>query len=1301
MMISSRLRKTVAIAGICLAFVGCSSNDDLENGSVTPSPTPVETANRAPVLNNQLGDATIEQGTPPGVTRSLSAVFSDPDGDALTFSASSSQPSALQPSISSQGVLSVVVIDPEFIGAATFTVFATDPLGERAEGLLNVIVAPRSVDSIVVSQPTALGLAPGEKAKPLELQTLLQPTSGDFSTLVFSITSDLPGILSGEVDSSGRLLVEVDEVDASGNGTVGRSGTLTVRARDLSGATGDLFFVVNIKASAPTSNCIIDDEIESINGVRPAFLPMTCANTAGQVVVAETDLIDLDSVFSNLPAGESLTFSIASSNPDTASAALSNRRLRVTLQQQEGDAEIEISAVDGEGNTAYQSFLVRNRTGSQSVPVEFGEVQGDDVVDGTLPSLTISKLSQVQRVDVQLADFVRDANADDLDLDLTPFETQSPADDYSYRLVFNSAPQVAKLSDGGISNDGFGRLTIEVLSGAVGVAELLFEVTDDDGDISQATLSVEVIEPEVAQYVVSASTDITQRRVLQYDSSAIGDAEPLASFNTGLAAGVDFDEGGNLYSTGLLAVSPTNLNGEPRIRVIHNALNRANASGPLTPGASVDENGVPSVTFSAGSGIDREGPSAALVDSTPRNVIFEESTGLLLVISTGVDGATFESVKVFSPEAGDAAPPLYSITAEELHDENVSEFGDVWDAVYASQTGSAPVSAIPGAVANDALFLAMTDGRVIRCDDFVENARNNLPSDCRALVDGTLRAKAIIPEVECADGSDADGCVNLHGIDYIPRTDTLVVSDVGPRTAADENEDPQPDIGFDNDGSLYVFHQIGLSVGRVAPDLIVRQVGESNQSGLGNPVDLVVDGVDVLVAEKANSGGAVLRFENIGRVGFTPPQTGVAPVSALNVANPEIVKLDVKSVNLTDLSDIELRAPASGVLVQREATRSVILSGQGQIIPAEVGLDSVGQPIAPQFSGGSLTTPRRLVTTASPDLFGIDLSNVGAIYATVDDGAAAQQPGGLLAASLRISEGAVDSEQVRRTQTEDGSGEETDLVRPKGIDLVQEAGVAIVADVRLNTSVPAGSVSVFPLGGNGATPPIFTTLFDERKPWDVDYDPISDRLFVANTDGTVAIFDRYLEDRPNNLDAARLIFPAARRSGVLAKQSVNLHGIVHHRVTDNQGQLLFHELLLTDVGLAVGDEASDEDGRVFVLPLSAEEISAVSGAVEVDLQIRGVRENSVGSLSCDVNGNASDNQIVFGNPVDLVYAAVEDSLFIAEKSLSPLNKNALVHVKLIRDAGTRRVSGYAYSCATSPGAVRLESIQLAPEFLPL
>ena len=109
-------RLTLLVAVLLLQLViACG-----DGGTQTPT-TPPTPANRAPTVSAAIPDQSVEEGTQ--VTVDVSGAFSDPDGDALSYGATSDASSVTTASVSG----SSVTVTGEAPGSATITVTATDP----------------------------------------------------------------------------------------------------------------------------------------------------------------------------------------------------------------------------------------------------------------------------------------------------------------------------------------------------------------------------------------------------------------------------------------------------------------------------------------------------------------------------------------------------------------------------------------------------------------------------------------------------------------------------------------------------------------------------------------------------------------------------------------------------------------------------------------------------------------------------------------------------------------------------------------------------------------------------------------------------------------------------------------------------------------------------------------------------------------------------------------------------------------------------------------------------------------------
>lgn len=165
-------------------------------------------------------------------------------------------------------------------------------------------------------------------------------------------------------------------------------------------------------------------------------------------------------------------------------------------------------------------------------------------------------------------------------------------------------------------------------------------------------------------------------------------------------------------------------------------------------------------------------------------------------------------------------------------------------------------------------------------------------------------------------------------------------------------------------------------------------------------------------------------------------------------------------------------------------------------------------------------------------------------------------------------------------------GPATRLVEPKGIEIAEEAGYIFVADN--GEVINSDNLKVFNTLNDGNVAPVGTTNL-AIKPWDLAYDEAGDRLFVALTDGTVAVFDRYVQGGFGRDGPDTILTPVDRLG---KKISFNLHGIAYNANLD--------ALVVTDVGIATtsDQEDFDTDGAIYVIhDVSDEDGNVIPGRV--------------------------------------------------------------------------------------------------------
>ena len=192
-------------------------------------------ANQAPTVAAALADATIvhERGSK---RVSLSGVFTDPDGDALTVSAASSDEAIATVSVASDG--SSLAVTARRRGTATITVTATDGKGGTVSDAFTVTVKGAPV-------ATAIGDVSGlEAAATREVSLAGAFSDPDGDALSVTAASGDEAVATVDVASDGSSLTLT--------GVAAGAATITVTARDADGNSVSEAFDISVVEAAGT-----------------------------------------------------------------------------------------------------------------------------------------------------------------------------------------------------------------------------------------------------------------------------------------------------------------------------------------------------------------------------------------------------------------------------------------------------------------------------------------------------------------------------------------------------------------------------------------------------------------------------------------------------------------------------------------------------------------------------------------------------------------------------------------------------------------------------------------------------------------------------------------------------------------------------------------------------------------------------------------------------------------------------------------------------------------------------------------
>ena len=304
--------------------------------------------NRSPQPTGTIPALTVEVGGTSTVD--ASQYFTEPDGEALTFSATSSNPAVATVSMSGSMVTATAVAK----GTTNVTVTATDPGGLAAAQTFRVTVPNRA--------PEPVGTIPGQTVMVGETGTVdLSPyfEDPDRDPLSYTVASSNPGVARGLVSANALTITGV------GPGMA----TFTVTARDDDRATATQRFAVTVP--------------------QPNRAPRRVGSIPAQTLTqGNTGTVDASRYFSD-PDGDALTYSATSSSSGVARASVSGSTVTITAVAA-GSATITVTARDPEGLTATQQARITVRQ-SNRAPRPVGSVPAQTLAPGGRATVTASR----------------------------------------------------------------------------------------------------------------------------------------------------------------------------------------------------------------------------------------------------------------------------------------------------------------------------------------------------------------------------------------------------------------------------------------------------------------------------------------------------------------------------------------------------------------------------------------------------------------------------------------------------------------------------------------------------------------------------------------------------------------------------------------------------------------------------------------------------------------------------------------------------------------------------------------------
>ena len=385
----------------------------------------------APTVSSAIADLSLEVGGTQDIT--LSSVFTDADGDGLTFAATSSDPDVANP-LKFHGTLTII---GGSAGSATITVTAQDTDGNTVSDAFEVSVGAdqqQQQQDPPPNQSPTVDSAIGDATIVNESGTRQVSLSGVFDdadndALTITAKSSAETVATVSVASDYSTLT----VSAKSRGTA----TITVTAKDGNGGTVDDSFTVTVKAAPTVSSAIGDLSLE----------------------VGGTQDITLSSVFSDAD-GDDLTFAVDSTDPDVANPLEFYGTLTI-IGGSAGSATVTVTAQDADGNTVSDAFDVS--VGADQQQQQDPPPNQAPTVDSAIADVTIVNESGTKQV--SLSGVFSDADGDSLTITAASSDetkaTVSVASDYSTLTVTAKArgsatiTVTAKDGKGGTVDDSF------------------------------------------------------------------------------------------------------------------------------------------------------------------------------------------------------------------------------------------------------------------------------------------------------------------------------------------------------------------------------------------------------------------------------------------------------------------------------------------------------------------------------------------------------------------------------------------------------------------------------------------------------------------------------------------------------------------------------------------------------------------------------------------------------------------------------------------------------------------------------
>ena len=318
---------TAAVAGVELTLTGVGPGsatltiEARDPGGLSATQTASVTVlapNQPPVVADTLSAQEVIAGS--AVTLDLAPYFTDPDGDALTYAAASSDEAVATVAVAG-AELTLTGVAP---GSATFTIEARDPDGLTAAQTADVTVLAPNQPPVVADTVPAQEVIAGS-AVTLDLAPYFTDPDGD--ALTYAAASGDEAVAT----------VAVAGAELTLTGVAPGSATLTIEARDPDGLTAAQ--TADVTVLAPNQPPVVADAIPPL-----------------EILPGDFSRVGLTPYFTD-PDGDALEYFAVSSDETVAIASVLGAELTV-VGQAEGTTTVTVTASDPDGLSVAQEIGV-------------------------------------------------------------------------------------------------------------------------------------------------------------------------------------------------------------------------------------------------------------------------------------------------------------------------------------------------------------------------------------------------------------------------------------------------------------------------------------------------------------------------------------------------------------------------------------------------------------------------------------------------------------------------------------------------------------------------------------------------------------------------------------------------------------------------------------------------------------------------------------------------------------------------------------------------------------------------------